>query len=73
MNTQESFDSYVFHEGTNYRAYSYFGQHPAVDAEGNPCTVFRVWAPHAWDIKVIGDFNGWQEWNAIQMVRMPDV
>ena len=72
MNTQESFDSYVFHEGTNYRAYSYFGQHPAVDAEGNPCTVFRVWAPHAWDIKVIGDFNGWQEWNAIQMVRMPD-
>ncbi|MBO6157743.1 MAG: 1,4-alpha-glucan branching protein GlgB [Firmicutes bacterium] len=64
---KDNFDSYVFHEGTNYRAYSYFGQHPAKDDKGQDCIVFRVWAPRAKNVSVIGDFNNWQENTAIPM------
>ncbi len=45
---------YLFHEGTNYKAYEYFGSHPC---DGG--AVFRVWAPNAESIGVAGDFNGW--------------
>lgn len=45
---------YYFHEGTNYRAYSYFGVH--AEAEG---LVFRTYAPNARAVSLVGDFNGW--------------
>ncbi|MBQ2387628.1 MAG: 1,4-alpha-glucan branching protein GlgB, partial [Clostridia bacterium] len=32
-------------------------------------TVFRVWAPNAQDVSVVGDFNGWDH-NAHHMVRI---
>ena len=36
-------------------AYTYLGAHPA--AQGY---VFRVWAPHARQVALAGDFSGWQ-------------
>lgn len=46
---------YLFHEGSNARAYKYFGVH-RID-EGK--MVFRTWAPHAAGVSVVGDFNHW--------------
>ena len=48
--------SYLFHEGTNYKAYEYFGAH----RQGKDY-VFRVWAPNAEEAYVTGLFNGWSE------------
>lgn len=47
---------FLFHEGTNYEAYDYLGSH--ADENGY---VFRVWAPHAEAVYVVGDFNGWRD------------
>lgn len=47
---------YLFHQGTNYRAYRYFGVHRV-----GRSFVFRVWAPHAREVFICGDFNGWSE------------
>ena len=46
---------YLFHEGSNARAYEYFGAH-RIDCGK---MVFRTWAPHAAGVSVVGDFNGW--------------
>ncbi|MBO4954417.1 MAG: 1,4-alpha-glucan branching protein GlgB [Clostridia bacterium] len=45
---------YYFHEGTNYRAFSYFGIHAEKDG-----LVFRTYAPNARAVSIVGDFNGW--------------
>lgn len=49
---------YFFHEGTDCAAYEWLGAHPhkVGRAEGY---IFRVWAPSAASVSVIGDFNGW--------------
>ena len=51
-------DSYLFNFGTNYQLYEHLGSHLTVvnDVRG---TVFRVWAPSAKRVSVIGHFNGW--------------
>jgi len=46
---------YLFHQGTNYRAYEYLGVHRTADH-----VLFRVWAPNADAVSVCGDFNAWQ-------------
>ncbi|MEL7655104.1 MAG: 1,4-alpha-glucan branching protein GlgB [Bacillota bacterium] len=51
---------YLFHQGTAVKAYEIMGSHSAV-INGKKGCVFRVWAPQAKNISVIGDFN---EWNA---------
>ena len=43
-----------FLAGKNFAAYEYFGCHP--NKSGH---VFRVWAPHAKNVKIVGDFNEW--------------
>lgn len=48
---------YFFHEGSNSRAYEYFGAHK----KNKTTTVFRVWAPHAKAVSVVGDFNEWDK------------
>ena len=48
---------YLFHDGTNYRAYEFFGVHRLKDNT----FAFRVWAPNAEAVSVVGDFNGWNE------------
>ncbi len=45
---------YLFHEGSNARAYEYFGAHKTADG-----VCFRVWAPRAASVSVVGDFNDW--------------
>ena len=45
---------YYFHQGTSVRAFDYLGAHREGDA-----VVFRVWAPNADYVAVVGDFNGW--------------
>ena len=47
---------YLFNKGENARAYEYLGAHFCED--GN--VVFRVWAPNAVAVSVVGEFNGWQ-------------
>jgi len=61
MGWENNFDSYIFHEGTDYRAYRYLGQHKMTAEDGTEGVVFRVWAPRAREVAVIGDFNGWNE------------
>ncbi len=51
------FPLYIFHSGKNYKAYEFFGCHRIKDDR----FIFRVWAPHAVSISVVGDFNGWNE------------
>ena len=48
---------YLFHNGTNYKAYEFFGNHK-IDKDKY---AFRVWAPHAQSVSVVGDFNGWDD------------
>lgn len=48
---------YLFHEGTNYESYKLFVPH--TDKKDGDVWTFRVWAPHAKSVSVVGDFNGW--------------
>ena len=50
---------YLFKQGNNCEAYRYFGAHMETRA-GEDGVVFRVWAPHAVAISVVGDFNSWK-------------
>lgn len=51
------FPLYLFHAGKNYKAYEFFGVHKI----NSKSYVFRVWAPHAKAVSVVGDFNNWDE------------
>ena len=55
---QSELDSFL--AGQAVRAQKYLGAHPEVrdNAEGY---VFRVWAPHAESVGIMGDFNGWDD------------
>lgn len=47
-----------FHAGTEEQAWEWLGAHPAL-RNGQEGVVFRVWAPHAADVSVITESNGW--------------
>lgn len=47
---------YLFHEGTNFEAYNFF-----MPQKMAKCWVFRVWAPHAKAVSIVGEFNGWND------------
>ena len=44
-----------FFSGGNSRAYEVLGCHAA----GEDGYIFRVWAPNAQAVSLVGDFNGW--------------
>ncbi|MDR1629022.1 MAG: 1,4-alpha-glucan branching protein GlgB [Oscillospiraceae bacterium] len=46
---------YFFHEGNSTRAYDVLGSHRL----NEDSVVFRVWAPNARAVSVVGDFNEW--------------
>ncbi len=54
MDKRQNTDSYSLHEGTNYKAYEYLGMHRGLSG-----CVFRVWAPHADKVSLVGDFCDW--------------
>ncbi|WP_335992823.1 1,4-alpha-glucan branching protein GlgB [Fusobacterium polymorphum] len=47
-------EQYLFHRGEYRQAYEYLGAHPTRDS-----TIFRIWAPAAKSVAVVGDFNDW--------------
>ena len=49
---------YLFHHGENCKAYELLGAHPATYNRKRGF-IFRVWAPRAQTVSVVGDFNGW--------------
>ena len=51
---------YLFHQGTNYKAYDFLGLHKT-KVNGKDGMVFRVWAPDAKSVSVVGDFNQWDD------------
>jgi len=57
------FDLYLFKEGTHRYLYKYLGSFIR-----NGGVFFRVWAPHAKSVSVMGDFNNWDK-NINPLVR----
>lgn len=49
-------EHYDFHIGASFSAYKFMGCHKTEDSY-----FFRVWAPHADRIFLVGDFNSWDE------------
>ncbi len=45
---------YLYRQGKNFEAYRFFGAHKTKDGY-----LFRVWAPHAKRVSVVGSFNNW--------------
>ena len=59
---------HFFHEGSATEAYEFFGSH-FCEQNGKKGVVFRVWAPHANSVSVVGDFNHWDRFqNRMQRV-----
>ena len=65
-------DQYLFGEGTHYDIYKKLGAHIVTD-EGKKGVYFAVWAPHAAQVHVIGDFNEWEEQEEYAMRRVGDI
>ena len=49
---------HLFHQGNNFEAYSFFGCHEG-ERNGQKGHFFRVWAPNAKAVSLVGDFNNW--------------
>ncbi len=62
-------EKFLFHQGTFFASYRYFGCHMDVQDEKLAYT-FRVWAPGATLVYVVGDFCGWQ--TGLPMRRISD-
>lgn len=68
MSNFTEMDCYLFGQATHYDIYRKMGAHlMTVDRKKGVC--FDVWAPHAYAVYVIGDFNGWNE-TSHQMQRV---
>ncbi len=66
---EKSKEIYLFHQGTHYSAYKFLGCHPE-----NGGAWFRVWAPNAKAISVVGDFNGWNaEINKLEKIKDSEI
>ena len=67
----EKFQSYLFHQGTNFTSYDYLGAHEIYDEECKHffCT-FRVWAPNARHVALASEVTGWD--SPAPMVRVTD-
>ena len=54
----EGYPVYLFFEGNNFEAQKFFGAH-LIKRGGEEGVMFRLWAPHARAVSVVGDFNSW--------------
>ncbi len=64
------FPLFVFHEGNNFEAFNFFGAHRG-EKDGQQGVYFRVWAPNAKSVSLIGDFNDWDR-DKHPMARLSD-
>ena len=67
---KREFDEYLFHSGEHFRAYLYMGAHKE-NRLGKDGVMFRVWAPNAKSVSVVGNFNNWDR-NAHPMIHTTD-
>ncbi len=60
MNHHEitDFDLHLLNEGRHFRSFEKLGAQ-VMERDGTQGVRFAVWAPHAREVSVIGDFNGW--------------
>ncbi|MFO7887742.1 MAG: 1,4-alpha-glucan branching protein GlgB [Eubacteriales bacterium] len=49
-----------FHNEKLYNSYEYFGAH-LTSRKGEKGVLFRVWAPNAWRVSLVGSFNYWND------------
>ncbi|MDE7158112.1 MAG: 1,4-alpha-glucan branching protein GlgB, partial [Clostridiales bacterium] len=70
LQNETDFPLYLYHHGKNDRIYEIFGAHKE-KRDGKSGYMFRVWAPHAQSVSVVGDFNEWDA-NRNVMNRMID-
>lgn len=68
--TGYEFPMHIFHEGTNFNASDFFGSHGG-EVNGKKGAFFRLWAPHAKSVSLVGDFNEWDR-NKTPMYRLQD-
>ena len=61
---------HLFHHGENFKTYELMGAHPTVHNRKRGY-LFRVWAPRAVSVSVVGDFNNWDASTHV-MERMID-
>src|ERR671930_572765 len=54
----DNYDIHLFTEGKHRTLYDKLGSH-RITVDGAKGTYFGVWAPHAIEISVVGDFNDW--------------
>ncbi len=59
-------DAHLMREGRHPRLHDKLGAHPVAGG-----TRFTTWAPHAAEVSVIGDFNGWAP-GATPLVELPN-
>ncbi|MCP4714285.1 MAG: 1,4-alpha-glucan branching enzyme, partial [Deltaproteobacteria bacterium] len=52
------FDMHLFAEGNHHNIYDKLGAH-VLEIGGVEGVLFAVWAPNAWRMSVVGDFNHW--------------
>ena len=65
-------DQYLFGQGTHYDIYKKLGAHLTTN-EGKKGVYFAVWAPHAEQVHVIGDFNDWEENEKYAMTKVGEI
>ena len=59
LNPEDDLPVYLYKQGNNYEAQRFFGSH-LTEQGGEKGVMFRVWAPHATAVSVVGDFNSWK-------------
>ena len=69
-NSSSDYSLHLFHQGKYYKAYEYMGSHKG-EADGISGVWFRVWAPNAKAVSVVGSFNFWDV-NVNKMQRISD-
>ncbi|NMB30356.1 MAG: 1,4-alpha-glucan branching protein GlgB [Clostridiales bacterium] len=63
-------DLHLFHDGSSRRAYDFFGAHGS-QRNGENGVTFRVWAPKALSVSLVGNFNEWDN-SASPMKKISD-
>ncbi|HHX96310.1 MAG TPA: 1,4-alpha-glucan branching protein GlgB [Clostridia bacterium] len=63
------YEIYLFHQGNLFRSYQMLGAHLGKE-KGKKGVRFTVWAPHAVEVRVMGDFNNWHgQANPLQKIE----